>query len=64
MAAIDSGAPVLENEQLGGRRDRRAGTQAVGSAATLGSAQQKAAMATWWLKVPSCLQKSKAHKLV
>lgn len=64
MAAIDSGAPVLENVQLGGRRDRGAGTQAAGSAAALSSAWQKAAVATWWLKALSCLQRSKAHKLV
>lgn len=64
MAAIDLEAPVLENVQLSRRRDRGAGTQAAGSAATLGFAQQKPAVATWWLKAPSCLQRSKAHKLV
>lgn len=61
MAAIGTGAPVLENVQLGGGRDRGAS----GSAVTLGSAQKKPAEKGLWPHGGSQhLHTSKGHSLI
>lgn len=65
VAAIGTGAPVLENAQQGAGRDREAGTQAPGSAVTLVSAKQKPARKGLWLHGGSRRpHASKGHRLI